>query len=74
MLNFKVYYRIVTYNKILQTHKIISLAIWHLNKVNDAWKILKSEFDDNEINLVTYYEENNIFKIFLICLKKKNFQ
>jgi hypothetical protein len=40
-------------------------------KVKEAWGILKSEFDDDEIDLVTYSEENYVVGKIRMRFRKK---
>jgi len=53
-----------------RARKIASLAFLPPEKVKEAWSILKSEEDD-EIDLVTYFEENYVIGKIRMRFRKK---
>ncbi|CAI6354269.1 unnamed protein product [Macrosiphum euphorbiae] len=54
-----------------RARKIASLAFLTPEKVKEAWGILKSEFEDDEIDLVTYFEENYVIGKIRMRFRKK---
>jgi len=51
--------------------KIASLAFLPPEKVKEAWSILKSEFENDKIDLVTYFEENYVVGKIRMRFRKK---
>lgn len=54
-----------------RARKIASLAFLPPEKVKEAWGILKSEFENDEIDLVTYFEENYVIGKIRMRFRKK---
>lgn len=54
-----------------RARKIASLAFLPPEKVKEAWGILKSELEDDEIDLVTYFEENYVIGKIRMRFRKK---
>jgi hypothetical protein len=63
------YQNVLEFN--FRARKIASLAFLPPEKVKEAWGILKSEFDDDEIDLVTYFEENYVVEKIRMRFRKK---